>query len=64
MLLEGHRQRRQGVDCVIGFVEPHGRRATQELIDGLELVPGGMSDIEVGCCRKWMLLRRLLAARN
>ena len=39
MLLEGHRQRRQGVDCVIGFVEPHGRRATQELIDGLELVP-------------------------
>ena len=39
MLLEGHRQRRQGVDCVIGFVEPHGRRATQELIDGLEVVP-------------------------
>jgi two-component system, OmpR family, sensor histidine kinase KdpD len=24
---------------VIGFVEPHGRRATQELIDGLEVVP-------------------------
>jgi two-component system sensor histidine kinase KdpD len=39
MLLEGHRQRRQGVDCVIGFVEPHGRRATQELIEGLEMVP-------------------------
>ncbi|MGO9655717.1 histidine kinase, partial [Mycobacterium sp.] len=39
MLLEGRRQRRQGVDCAIGFVEPHGRRATQELIDGLELVP-------------------------
>ncbi|MGO8851815.1 DUF4118 domain-containing protein [Mycobacterium sp.] len=39
MLLEGHRQRRQGVDCVIGFVEPHGRRATRELVDGLEVVP-------------------------
>ncbi len=39
MLLEGHRQRRQGVDCVIGFVEPHGRRPTQELVDGLEVVP-------------------------
>ncbi|MGO8967356.1 MAG: universal stress protein, partial [Mycobacterium sp.] len=39
MLLEGHRQRRQGVDCVIGFVEPHGRRATQELVDGLEVMP-------------------------
>jgi two-component system sensor histidine kinase KdpD len=39
MLLEGHRQRRQGVDCVIGFIEPHGRRATQQLVTGLELVP-------------------------
>jgi two-component system sensor histidine kinase KdpD len=39
MLLEGRRQRGQGVDCVIGFIEPHGRRATQELVDGLEVVP-------------------------
>jgi len=39
MLLEGHRQRRQGVDCVIGFVEPHGRQATQALVEGLEVVP-------------------------
>jgi two-component system sensor histidine kinase KdpD len=39
MLIEGHRQRRQGVDCVIGFIEPHGRRATQDLVDGLEVVP-------------------------
>jgi two-component system, OmpR family, sensor histidine kinase KdpD len=38
MLLEGHRQRRQGVDCVIGFIEPHGRRATQKLVAGLEMV--------------------------
>ena len=39
MLLEGHRQRDQGVDCVIGFIEPHGRRATQALVNGLEVVP-------------------------
>ena len=39
MLLEGHRQREQGVDCVIGFIEPHGRRATQALAEGLEVVP-------------------------
>jgi two-component system, OmpR family, sensor histidine kinase KdpD len=39
MLLEGHRQRRQGVDCVIGYVETHGRRATQALVEGLEVVP-------------------------
>ena len=25
MLLEGRRQRGQGVDCVIDFVEPHGQ---------------------------------------
>ncbi|OBH02557.1 hypothetical protein A5696_10590 [Mycobacterium sp. E2699] len=39
MLLEGHRQCRQGVDCVIGYIEPHGRRATQALVEGLEVVP-------------------------
>ncbi len=39
MLLEGHRRRKQGVDCVVGFVEPHGRRATQDLVEGLEVVP-------------------------
>lgn len=39
MLLEGHRQREQGVDCVIGFIEAHGRRATQALVEGLEVVP-------------------------
>ena len=39
MLLEGHRQRAQGVDCMIGFVEPHGRRATEALVEGLEVVP-------------------------
>ncbi|HTX96940.1 MAG TPA: DUF4118 domain-containing protein [Mycobacterium sp.] len=39
MLLEGHRQCGQGVDCVIGFIEPHGRRATQALVEGLEVVP-------------------------
>jgi two-component system, OmpR family, sensor histidine kinase KdpD len=39
MLLEGHRQREQGVDCVIGFIEPHGRRATRALVEGLEVVP-------------------------
>ena len=39
MLLEGHRRLEQGVDCVIGFVEPHGRRATETLVEGLEVVP-------------------------
>jgi two-component system sensor histidine kinase KdpD len=39
MLHEGHRRMRRGADVVVGFVESHGRRQTEELIDDLEVVP-------------------------
>jgi two-component system, OmpR family, sensor histidine kinase KdpD len=39
MLLEGHRRRNQGADVVIGSIEPHGRRATEKLVEGLEVMP-------------------------
>ena len=39
MLSEGRRRRQLGGDVVIGFVECHGRRSTEELIEGLEVVP-------------------------
>jgi two-component system, OmpR family, sensor histidine kinase KdpD len=39
MLSEGRRRRDRGTDVVIGFVESHGRRLTEEMIDGLEVVP-------------------------
>ena len=39
MLAEGHRRVSQGADCVIGFVEPHGRRAIAAMAEGLEVVP-------------------------
>jgi len=39
MLNEGRRRRDRGTDVVIGFVECHGRRRTEGLIDGLEVVP-------------------------
>jgi two-component system sensor histidine kinase KdpD len=39
MLSEGHRRKQRGTDVVIGFVESHGRRNTEEQIDGLEEVP-------------------------
>ncbi len=39
MLNEGLRRRGRGADVVIGFVECHGRRLTEQLIDGLEVVP-------------------------
>ena len=39
MLEEGHRRKARGTDVVVGFVEPHGRPRTIELVDGLEVVP-------------------------
>src|SRR5271166_4149505 len=39
MLSEGHRRKGRGTDVVVGFVECHGRRLTEDMIDGLEVVP-------------------------
>jgi two-component system sensor histidine kinase KdpD len=39
MLDEGWRRAHRGTDVVIGFVEPHGRPKTLELIKDLEVVP-------------------------
>jgi two-component system sensor histidine kinase KdpD len=39
MLQEAHDLRRRGVDVVVGFVETHGRRETDALVGGLEIVP-------------------------
>ena len=38
MLDEGHRRSARHTDVVVGFVEPHGRRRTEELVTGLEVV--------------------------
>lgn len=39
MLEDAHELRRQGVDIVLGLIEPHGRFETEALISGLERVP-------------------------
>ena len=39
MLHEGLRRRERGADVVVGFVECHGRARTEDLVDGLEVVP-------------------------
>jgi two-component system, OmpR family, sensor histidine kinase KdpD len=39
MLEEGHRRAARGTDLAVGFVEPHGRPHTQELLGGLEIIP-------------------------
>jgi two-component system, OmpR family, sensor histidine kinase KdpD len=39
MLNEGRRRHERGADIVIGLVESHGRQRTEEMTDGLEVVP-------------------------
>ncbi|MEU6170116.1 sensor histidine kinase [Streptomyces tanashiensis] len=39
MLEEGQRLRSSGADVVVGFVEPHGRRPTAALAEGLDTIP-------------------------
>jgi len=39
MLEEAHLLKRQGVDVVIGYIEPHGRADTEVMIGDLEQVP-------------------------
>ncbi len=39
MLEDAHRMKKQGVDVVIGLVEPHGRSETEAQVKDLELIP-------------------------
>ena len=39
MLRATQARRREGVDVVVGVVEPHGRRETEALLEGLEIIP-------------------------
>jgi len=39
MITEARELRARGVDVVIGYFEPHGRRDTMALTEGLEMVP-------------------------
>jgi two-component system sensor histidine kinase KdpD len=39
MLSEAHRRLERGTDCVVAFVEHHGRSRTETLLHGLEQVP-------------------------
>jgi two-component system sensor histidine kinase KdpD len=39
MLQSARRRKAEGVDVVIGVVETHGRKETEALLEGLEVVP-------------------------
>jgi len=44
MLSSARARKAEGLDVVIGVVETHGRKETQGLVDGLEIVPRRMVD--------------------
>ena len=39
MLEAAHQRKAEGVDVVVGYVETHGRKETELLLDGLEIIP-------------------------
>jgi two-component system sensor histidine kinase KdpD len=39
MLGEGHRRAERGTDVAVGFEETYGRRHTEEMTEGLQVVP-------------------------
>src|ERR1700723_939107 len=62
MLNEGHRRLGRGADVVVGFVECHGRRLTEDLIGGLEVIPRRVVDYR-GSRLEEMDLDAILARR-
>ncbi|MBE7190459.1 DUF4118 domain-containing protein, partial [Jatrophihabitans endophyticus] len=66
MLSGAQRLQRAGIDVVIGLVETHGRRETEALLQGLEVLPRHLSsyrgtdlaefDLDAGLARKPALL--------
>ncbi len=39
MLIDAHNLKKEGIDVVVGFIESHGRKDTEELIKGFEVIP-------------------------
>jgi two-component system sensor histidine kinase KdpD len=44
MLEAAHARKAEGIDVAVGYVEPHGRRETEALLDGLEQLPTRSAD--------------------
>ena len=42
MLKAAHLRRSEGIDIQVGYVETHDRPETEELLEGLTLIPPGM----------------------
>ncbi|HEY7588372.1 MAG TPA: DUF4118 domain-containing protein [Thermoplasmata archaeon] len=62
MLEAAQRQRKEGVDVVVGYVDTHGRKETDLLLEGLERIPVREIDYR-GITLKEMDLDAILARR-
>ena len=48
MLEDAHLMRKQGIDVIIGLIESHGRKDTQDQVKDLELIPAAGHPLPVG----------------
>jgi len=62
MLSAARARRQEGIDVVVGVVETHGRKETEALLDGLEVIPRRTADYR-GHALQEMDLDALLARR-
>jgi two-component system sensor histidine kinase KdpD len=62
MLEEAQQLRAQGVDVVVGYFEPHGRKDTIARAEGLEFIPRRKVDYR-GCCFEEIDTDAILARR-
>jgi two-component system, OmpR family, sensor histidine kinase KdpD len=62
MLTSAHARKADGLDVVVGVVETHGRKETQALVDGLEVIPRASVEYK-GRCLEEMDIDAILARR-
>ena len=53
MLRAAQRAQREGRDVVIGYVETHGRKETDDLVAGLPVILRRKANTAASCWRKW-----------
>ena len=64
MLEAARKEGKDGVDVVIGYVEPHARPDTQALVLGLDVLPGARSVTAARRCWNSISKRPWNASRN
>jgi two-component system sensor histidine kinase KdpD len=64
MLQNARRLKSEGVDVLIGLVETHGRKDTEALLDGLDVLPRGWSIIRAARSASSISTPRWRASRS